>query len=56
MNLKKLMSEVVNIEIIKDIIDIIKNDERHQFVIDGVYFTVYLDDDQEETYESRRNI
>ena len=55
MNLKKLISEVINIEIIKDIIAIIKNDERHhiKLVIDDIYFTVYLDDDQEETYEEK---
>ena len=46
---------MIAINLIQDLIDITKNDSRHhvKIVIDGIYFTVYIDDDSDETYEER---
>lgn len=46
---------MITINLIQDLIDITKNDSRHhvKIVIDGIYFTVYIDDDSDETYEER---
>ena len=46
---------MIAINIIQDIIEIVKNDSRHhvKIVIDGIFFTVYIDDDSDETYEEK---
>lgn len=46
---------MITINLIQDITEIVKNDKRHhvKIIIDGIYFTVYLDDDSEETYEEK---
>lgn len=46
---------MITINLIQDLIDITKNDSRHhvKIVIDDIYFTVYIDDDSDETYEER---
>lgn len=43
------------INVIQDIIDIVQNDSRHhvKIVMDGIYFTVYLDDDEECAFEEK---
>lgn len=46
---------MIAINIVQEIIEIVKNDHRHhiKIVVDGIYFTVYLDDDPDETYEEK---
>ena len=46
---------MIAINIVQDIKKKKKNDSRHhvKIVIDGIYFTVYLDDDSDETYEEK---
>lgn len=47
--------EAINLNLIEDILDIIKKDNRHnvKICIDMLGVTIYLDDDPEDTYEEK---
>ena len=47
--------EVIGINLIEDILDIVKDDKRHtiKICIDSLGVTIYLDDDPEDTYEEK---
>lgn len=46
---------MIIINLLNDIVDIIKNDSRHnvKIVIDGTGVAIYLDDDPDESYEEK---
>lgn len=53
MAMKKV--EVIKLNLIEDILDVIKKDNRHnvKICIDMLGVTIYLDDDPEDTYEEK---
>lgn len=46
---------MIGINLIEDILDIVKDDKRHviKICIDSLGVTIYLDDDPEDTYEEK---